>query len=139
MPVSRRITSYNVCYTKLLRIDGLDIAGKTIYCDETGGDYFDFIEQHGKEDTVAAIVVADVSGHGISSALLMASARASLRQRAAQHGSVAQIISDVNHQLTKEVEETGNFMTLFYLAVDRQHNQVHWVRAGHDPAVLYVV
>lgn len=119
------------------QIDGLEIAGKTIYCDETGGDYFDFIELHKKHSTSAAIVVADVSGHGIPSALLMASARASLRQRASQEGTAAEVISDMNYHLTKDVADTGNFMTLFYLVVNRQEKQIRWVRAGHDPALLY--
>ncbi|NIP27095.1 MAG: HAMP domain-containing protein, partial [Phycisphaerae bacterium] len=63
------------------RSDMLDIAGKSIYCDETGGDYYDFITGDNDEEERIGIVVGDVSGHGISSALLMAAVRSSLRQR----------------------------------------------------------
>jgi sigma-B regulation protein RsbU (phosphoserine phosphatase) len=62
-------------------VNNLDIYGKSIYCDETGGDYYDFIfgsEANGKGTFV---VVGDVTGHGLPAALLMASARAFLRQR----------------------------------------------------------
>jgi sigma-B regulation protein RsbU (phosphoserine phosphatase) len=47
------------------------------------------------------------------------------------------IISDVNQQLTRDVEESGGFMTLFYLTIDAKKRCLSWVRAGHDPAILY--
>jgi sigma-B regulation protein RsbU (phosphoserine phosphatase) len=119
------------------QIPGLDIAAKSIYCDETGGDYYDFLEFDGKNDRKISVVVGDVSGHGISSALLMASARAFLRQRVSLPGTLAQIISDVNGQLAKDVAESHNFMTLFYLRIGHQPKTLEWVRAGHDPAIFY--
>lgn len=118
-------------------IPGLDIAGKSIYCDETGGDYYDFLEFAGKNDRKISVVIGDVSGHGISSALLMASARAFLRQRLSLPGTLGQIISDVNCQLAQDVAESHNFMTLFYLRIDCEHKTLEWVRAGHDPPIFY--
>ena len=119
------------------QIPGLDIAGKSIYCDETGGDYYDFLEFDEKNGGKISVVVGDVSGHGISSALLMATARAFLRQRISLPGTLGQMISDVNYQLTKDVAEYNNFMTLFYLRIDCEHETLEWVRAGHDPAIFY--
>ena len=119
------------------QIPGLDIAGKSIYCDETGGDYYDFLEFDEKNESKISVVIGDVSGHGISSALLMASARAFLRQRISLPGTLGQIISDVNAQLTKDIAESNNFMTLFYLRIGHEQNTAEWVRAGHDPAILY--
>ena len=116
---------------------GLDIAGISIYCDETGGDYFDFFDNVGANANNYGVVIGDVSDHGIPSALLMASARAFLRQRSALSGSIADVVSDVNRQLTRDVEDTGRFITLFYLLIDRVNHRLSWVRAGHEPAVLY--
>ena len=116
---------------------GLDIAGKSIYCDETGGDYFDFFEPAGTDAKKYGVVIGDVSEHGIPSALLMASARAFLRQRTALSGSIAEIVGDVNRQLTRDVEDTGRFITLFYLQIDIINHSLSWVRAGHEPATLY--
>jgi sigma-B regulation protein RsbU (phosphoserine phosphatase) len=116
---------------------GLDIAAVSRYCDETGGDYYDFIETGDHAQGSVGIVVGDVSGHGIPAALLMASVRAALRQRAASPGSIARIVSDVNRQLVRDVEESGRFMTLFYLAIDRCRRNLRWVRAGHEPAIFY--
>jgi phosphoserine phosphatase RsbU/P len=120
-----------------LQIDGVDIAGKSVYCDETGGDYYDFMPIGRGGDKKIGIVIGDVSGHGISSALLMSSVRASLRQRAFLPGSTADIISDVNHQLVTDIEDSGQFMTMFFMALDIASKHIDWVRAGHDPAILY--
>jgi sigma-B regulation protein RsbU (phosphoserine phosphatase) len=119
------------------RIKELDIAAKSIYCDETGGDYYDFLDFSQANKPRIAVVIGDVSGHGIPSALLMASARSALRQRCQSAGSVSEIISDVNRQLTEDVEDSGRFITLFFLLVDINRKALSWVRAGHDPALLY--
>ena len=127
----------NLLPAKDTQFPGLDIAGKSIYCDETGGDYFDFFDKVGADENTFGVVVGDVSEHGIPSALLMASARAFLRQRSALSGSIADVVNDVNRQLTRDVEDTGQFITLFYLQIDRANQRLSWVRAGHEPAVLY--
>jgi len=120
-----------------LKVKGYDIAGKSVYCDETGGDYYDFISIGEDDKHKIGVAIGDVSGHGISSALLMATARSSLRQRASLPGSIAKIITDVNQHLVKDVEDSGQFMTMFFLAFDTSTRQLEWVRAGHDPAILY--
>ena len=116
---------------------GFDISGISLYCDETGGDYYDFLKIREDAPGRAGIVVGDVSGHGIQSALLMASARASLRQRVSLPGSLSEIVADVNRQFCLDVRESGAFMTLFYLAVDSTRRSLRWVRAGHDPAIFF--
>jgi len=118
-------------------IDGLDIAGRCIFCDETGGDYYDFLDRGRRDNGKICVVVGDVSDHGVSSALLMTSARAFLRERSLKPGSITSIVSDVNRQLTRDVEMSNRFMTLFYSEIDAKKKQFSWVRAGHDPAIVY--
>ena len=118
-------------------VPGFDISGISLSCDETGGDYYDFLKIREDAPGRAGIVVGDVSGHGIQSALLMASARASLRQRVSLPGSLSEIVADVNRQFCLDVRESGAFMTLFYLAVDSTRRSLRWVRAGHDPAIFF--
>jgi len=115
-------------------LQGFDIAGISLYCDETGGDYYDFIAVG---DNRLAVVVGDVSGHGVSSALLMATARALIMLRASMPGPAASIINDVNKHLSKDTYETGNFMTFFYCELNELSREICWVRAGHDPALTY--
>ena len=118
-------------------IAGLDIVGRSNYCDETGGDYFDFIDLTDTTAEKLGVAVGDVAGHGISSALLMATVRSSLRQRLAMPGQISQIIADVNHQLSIDFGDSGQFVTLFYMTVDPNNRMVEWVRAGHEPAIYY--
>ena len=127
----------NLLPTENPQFPGLDIAGKSIYCDETGGDYFDFFDNIGADAKKYGVVIGDVSEHGIPSALLMASTRAFLRQRSALSGGIADMVGDVNRQLTRDVEDSGRFITLFYLQIDMDSRSLNWVRAGHEPAVLY--
>ncbi len=122
---------------KAPEIPGFDIAGQSIYCDETGGDYYDFIEfselGHGR----VGVAVGDVAGHGIAPALLMTTVRALLRSRIIQPGGLAQIITDVNRLLCIDTSESGNFMTLFFMLMDSDNREIQWVRAGHEPAIVY--
>ena len=118
-------------------IPGLDIAGRIITCDEIGGDYFDFLSGTDCPNQHFGVVVGDVTGHGVDAALLMTSARAFLRMRASQCGSISQIVSEMNRHLTLDVLDSGRFMTLFYMTIDTEKKYLHWVRAGHDPAILY--
>ena len=114
-----------------------DLAGGSLYCDETGGDYYDYIELQNPGSDVYGVVIGDVSGHGIASALLMAGVRAYLRGRATRPGSPAEIITDVNRLVSVDTVETGQFMTLFFLAIEARTGRLIWVRAGHDPAIVY--
>ncbi|MGD8343353.1 MAG: SpoIIE family protein phosphatase [Desulfobacterales bacterium] len=115
-------------------VPGLDIAGISNYCDETGGDYFDYFSlTNGK----LGIVVADASEHGVSAALLMTTVRALLRQRVTMETDIARIVTDVNHELARDVAASGRFMTLFFLKIQPETQTLNWVRAGHEPAILY--
>ena len=127
----------NLLPEKFVTIGGMDIAGKCIYCDETGGDYFDFLRFKEFGNGRIGIAVGDVVGHGIAAALLMTTARALLRCRASQPGGLSQMINDVNRILCLDTSESGSFMTLFFMLLDPHKRELQWVRAGHDPAIVY--
>ena len=122
---------------KNFKVQGLDIAGRTIACDEIGGDYFDFLQEPACGKHHFDAVVGDVTGHGVDAALLMTTARAFLRMRASQCGSISQIVTEMNRRLTTDFSGTGHFMTLLYMSIDTQNLNLRWIRAGHDPAVVY--
>ncbi|MBW2408007.1 MAG: SpoIIE family protein phosphatase [Deltaproteobacteria bacterium] len=119
------------------QVEGFDIAGKSIWCDETSGDYYDFIQPADWEQKKIGIVVADVIGHGISSALLMTTARAFFRERVLSSGSSTTLVADVNKRLVRDIEDLSLFMTLFYSEIDITERCFRWVHAGHEPAMLY--
>ncbi len=118
-------------------IPGLDIAAKSISCEEIGGDYFDFFWQRENLDGPFSVVVGDIAGHGVDAALLMISARTFLRMRSFQPGNMSEIICAMNRHLTQDILETGRFMTLFYMTINLGNDRIDWVRAGHDPAIIY--
>jgi sigma-B regulation protein RsbU (phosphoserine phosphatase) len=116
-----------------LQLAGLDIAGLSVPCEETSGDYYDYIRRAGNR---LGLVVGDVSGHGVSAALLMSTARALLRAFAATEATPAELVTRLNKFLSEDVE-TGRFMTLFYGEISLRERHLHYVRAGHNEPVLY--
>lgn len=115
---------------------GLDIAGRTKYCDATGGDYYDFIDISKVSKETVLLALGDVMGHGVASALLMASARAALRAHADDQNSLATLMIKVNNVLSRDARHK-RFMTMALVAVDVEHKSVRWASAGHDPTIVY--
>ncbi len=113
---------------------GFDIAGHAVYCDETGGDYLDYVPLG--DGRSLAVVLGDVSGHGVGSALLMASARATLRALARRDDAFAALIDDLNHDLAADVS-AGRFMTMFAVMLPSRSGEVQWISAGHEPVLVY--
>ena len=118
-------------------IAGLDVAAMSLYCDETGGDYFDFLEFAQDDAAHADIVIGDVTGHGVSAALFMATGRALLRGRAVGQPGPGSLLTEVNRLLCQDTELSGRFITLFFLRMDHVAREFVWCRAGHDPGLLY--
>lgn len=115
---------------------GITASGVSLYCDETGGDYFDFIESETHPGKLH-VAVGDVVGHGVGAALLMATLRALLRVRVQKPGSAAERINDVNRYLCWDTLQYGNFASLFYLEIEPGLDTIQWIRAGHEPALLF--
>ena len=113
---------------------GLDLAGTSIYCDETGGDYYDFFKLPNQN---LGVVVADASDHGVGSALLMTTARAFLISGVNNYKGPAKLAGEINHVLTRDSAKTSRFMSMFFLEVNVAAKMLSWVRAGHEPALLY--
>lgn len=115
---------------------GLDVAGRTRYCDATGGDYFDFVDISRVSDSTTLIALGDVMGHGMASALLMATARAALRSQAMEDGSLSGVMNKVNRVLASDTRH-GRFMTMSLLNVNPATGVVRWASAGHDPVIVF--
>lgn len=115
-------------------IGGLDVDGGSLYCDETGGDLYDFFPCR---QGALGVAVGDVTGHGISAALLMSSARAYLRAHALTAETPGGLLTDVNRLLCDDTFGTGRFLTLGLLVFTPETRSIVHARAGHDPALLY--
>jgi phosphoserine phosphatase RsbU/P len=115
-------------------VSGVDLSGTSIYCYEIGGDYYDYLRL---PEGRLGIVVADVSGHGIDAALFMTAARAFMISAAQGFRSPAGLVADVNRHLSRDSAPTSQFMSLFFLEIDPVEKTLRWVRAGHEPAVVF--
>jgi sigma-B regulation protein RsbU (phosphoserine phosphatase) len=122
------------------QIDGVDLAGYCRPAQAVGGDYYDFFllpngigESYGDR---LALALGDISGKGISAALLMASLRASLRSAALlQPGDLATLMRHVN-RLVYESSTSNRYATFFYAEYDPQSRLLTYVNAGHNPPII---
>lgn len=117
-----------------LTMPGIDLSGTSIYCEETGGDYWDYLLLPGQR---LGVVVADASGHGVDAALFMSTARAFLISGARHYEGPANLLDEVNSCLCREGDFTCHFISMFFLEIDAAGRTLCWVRAGHEPALLF--
>ena len=121
----------------------LDYAGSCIQARQVGGDYYDFWDFG---STHLALVLADISGKGISGALLMANLQANLRSRStaarddmfneARGGNwLPTLLKSVN-QLFYENTPDDRFATLFFAVYDDVSRQLEYANCGHNPPLL---
>ena len=111
------------------RLDNFEIAGLSQPAEETGGDYFDFITM---QNGALALVVGDVTGHGIGPALLMAETRAYLRILALQLDDIGDILTRANRVLSGDIDEE-RFVTLIIVQLNPVDRTLRYASAGHIP------
>jgi sigma-B regulation protein RsbU (phosphoserine phosphatase) len=117
-------------------VPGLDVAGHSTYCDETGGDYYDFLVLDKAAPGAVLVALGDVMGHGVAAALVMAGVRAVLRDRAVAAGDLAELLGRLNRLIS--VDHGGDrFMTMHLSVIDSKTGTMRWVSAGHDPVIVY--
>jgi sigma-B regulation protein RsbU (phosphoserine phosphatase) len=117
-------------------VPGVEIEAICKAARSVSGDYYDFIQL---SPTHIAIAIADISGKGISAALLMASLQAALRSQLLADGterlSTAELVSRLNKHL---VRNTGDdrFATFFIAVYDSATRTLRYTNAGHLPSFL---
>ena len=90
--------------------EGFRLAGHSQACDATGGDYYDAFELPSGD---LAVVIADVTGHGLGPSLLMAGCRTALRTLAGQGLPPDELLQRLNQELAEDLSG-GRFITLLY-------------------------
>ncbi len=119
----------------LPKYDGLDIAARYQACLAIGGDYYDFLQLG---DSKLLFVIADVQGHGVSSAMVMSNLQGTLRNL--MHGphadSPAAIVAALNDALL-EATRGERLVTLFLGILDVSTREMVYVNAGHVRPLLF--
>ena len=123
--------------TKLLpakppEIEHVDLATVSIPCQEVGGDFFDFVPLRGGK---VACIIADVAGKGVPGALLMASARATVRAYLERTSHPREAVGRLNVALCHDTQ-AGHFVSLFCAVVDPKKRTFTYTNAGHNPPLL---
>jgi sigma-B regulation protein RsbU (phosphoserine phosphatase) len=116
-----------------------DLAASLNYAELAGGDYYDFIylKSEKSDSQKWILVVGDVTGHGVSAALLVAWLRATIRVLAREcNEDLVRLVEKLNATMLQDMN-TGKFVTLFFAIVDESSNKINWLSAGHDPVHLF--
>ncbi len=114
-------------------VKGMSLAGHCRPAQGVGGDYYDMIEL---QDGRLGLAVGDVSGKGISAALLMASLRACLRTMTlVGRMDLATLMQNMN-QLVYEASAVNRYATFFFAIYDPSTRGLSYVNAGHNPPIL---
>ncbi len=132
MQIARQVQS-RLLPQEAPQLPTLDCAGECIQTRAVGGDYYDFLDFcSGK----LGIVLADISGKGISGALLMANLQASLRgQYALALENIPRLLRSVNSLFYKNTE-TNHYATMFFSIYDDASRTLRYVNCGHNPPIL---
>jgi len=129
-----RLIQRSLLPQKVHSIEGYSIGFRSVTCYEVGGDYLDIVEQ---PDGSLLIVVADVAGKGLASAIVSTSFRSAFRAMAFSGMALDELATRMNQQHWEEGEEARRrYVTAIFLRLHPETGQVEVVNAGHNPGFL---
>lgn len=117
--------------TESIDAESLDIASYFNPADEVSGDYYDYFHLGNGR---FGIVMADVSGHGTSSALMMTMVKGILHTLAYDFSSTDQLLGKINIILT-QIMPPSMFVTVMFLVFDSRERKLYYSNAGHNPLI----
>ena len=113
-------------------VDGYGLAGHSEPAKRVGGDYFDYLDLG---DQRLGLCVADVSGKGITAALLMSNVQATIRGQARLASDAGACMSHSNEMLYASTD-SNKFVTMFYGVLDTANHRLEFCNAGHNPPIV---
>lgn len=114
-------------------IPGIELAGRCLPATQVGGDYYDFFLS---ADNKLGLVIADVSGHNVGAALMMAVARSALRSELRTEHSPAKILENTNLILYEDLTHAELFITMFYAEYDANTRILRYSNGGHNHPIM---
>ncbi|MGD0585428.1 MAG: GAF domain-containing SpoIIE family protein phosphatase, partial [Oryzomonas sp.] len=112
---------------------GMDMAGRCISAAHVGGDYYDFFK---RDDHTVDLLIADVSGHSVGAALIMAEVRTLLRAQVNSAHSASAILQILNSQLYDDLTRAELFITMFYAKYNSATGRLSFSNAGHNRPMI---
>jgi sigma-B regulation protein RsbU (phosphoserine phosphatase) len=117
---------------KIPKVQGFELAAFDYPALEVGGDYYDFVPV---DETHIGIAIADVSGKGISGAIMMSICRSLLRSQARGTQDPAEVLCAVNHLMREDIAD-DMFVSMLYMVLDTETRELVVARAGHERPIL---
>ena len=121
-------TQKNLLPKSIPKVADYQIAGKSVPAKDVGGDYYDFMQI---DDNNFAFCLGDVSGKGMSAAMLMSNVQATLRAQILSGVNSKETITRTNPVLFQNTDST-KFVTLFLGIVNIKSNEINYCNAGHN-------
>lgn len=118
---------------KIPSIAGFDIAAFSRPAQIVSGDYFDFLQFR---DGAHGLVVADVSGHGMSAGMLMTSLQTAFHTLVLGSDSPLEILERINHLYIHNIK-FSTFVTIFFASLNPQTKMLSYANAGHSSPFVY--
>ena len=116
------------------QVAGVELVGRCVPAANVGGDYYDFVVDKRGHLT---LLIADVSGHSVGAALMMAMARSLLRRQIAEGKSPATVLSDTNAAMLEDLTNANLFITMFCARYDPETHRLTFANGGHNPPLLW--
>jgi len=110
------------------------VASRYISMEKLGGDIYDIIRV-GRNGY--GFLIADVSGHGVAAALITTMLKVSFSDNSGWGKDTADIVSEVNNEMTRLLGDLNYFATAFYGTLNLENAEFRYTNAGHHPVVLY--
>ncbi len=117
-------------------LPGLELAGRCLPATQIGGDYYDFFPPNSDNNNKLGLVIADVSGHNVGAALMMATVRSTLRSEVLARKSPARILQDTNFALYEDLTHAELFITMFYAEYDTTTKILRYSNGGHNHPII---
>lgn len=114
-------------------VPGAPVAALCVPAANVGGDYYDFFAD---DSGRLSLVIADVAGHSIGSALMMAMARTILRRELHEGSDPAAVLAATNEALYDDLVRSALFLTVFCVRFDPATGRLEYANGGHNPPLL---
>lgn len=114
-------------------IAGVEISAKSIPAKEVGGDFYDFLTLNNER---FGLVLGDVSGHGVSAAMMMTAAMGAMRFASEEKATTSEVLNMVNMRLNKDIQN-NMFVALFYAIYEPQTRMLYYSNAGQTMPYLW--
>jgi len=132
MEIARRI-QMSLLPERPPEMEGLELAGRCVPASAVGGDYYDFFLADGR----VGLLIADVSGHSVGPALMMAITRGVLRSEIARGKSPAQVLAATNATMYEDLSQAELFITAFYASYEKGTRTLTYANGGHNPPFVW--